>query len=430
MSLLKGLQPKNTTFPPLRNNEESTAQSLAKLESWLAPLLFTITSFALRMYRISLNNGVCLGRSPFWKVWFLLLETWVLPWRAPTFGENDGWLVWLVSRDTTAPGTSHPVKSTQIILTTLRWDFPGYIRLVNCSIGLLHLQRNWLLHSCNVVVHHNGYIWVVTTLLWASSSCLTLLFCFSLRLPCLPSLASATLNNKSKNSRANGGSGFCFTGISIGCTCSTKMVGLFSLPPLVGIYTVVDLWNKFGDKVYFVEEIRAVHWATRIFALIIVPFLVFLLSFKIHFDLLYKSEQVMPTCLLCSKPTCLILMWGWSKRCYNWSLFVTLKNQGLTGGLLHSHVQTFPEGSKQQRVTTYSPRDSNNNWIFKDLALNLSMTQRQTQKLSMFLDSMTVRLIHPQTGRNLHTHDISAPVQKSEYRSRLLWKHDCWRLEG
>ena len=35
-------------------------------------------------------------------------------------------------------------------------------------------------------------------------------------------------------------------GISIGCVCSVKWVGMFGTA-LIGFYTIEDLWNKFGD---------------------------------------------------------------------------------------------------------------------------------------------------------------------------------------
>ena len=65
------------------------------------------------------------------------------------------------------------------------------------------------------------------------------------------------------------------------------MVGLF-VTALVGLYTIEDLWEKFGDLRMSVRE-QAWHWGARIACLIVIPILVFMASFKIHFMVLNHS---------------------------------------------------------------------------------------------------------------------------------------------
>lgn len=87
---------------------------------------------------------------------------------------------------------------------------------------------------------------------------------------------------------------------------------------------------------------------------------------------------------------------------------LTLKNMGYGGGLLHSHVQTYPTGSQQQQVTCYHYKDTNNEWTvtptWEDGDYDANAPIR-------FLnDGDTIRLIHAMTGRNLHSHPVQAPV--------------------
>jgi dolichyl-phosphate-mannose-protein mannosyltransferase len=84
-------------------------------------------------------------------------------------------------------------------------------------------------------------------------------------------------------------------------TFSVKLIGLF-VTALVGLYTIEDLWEKFGDlrmpvvcfsmiaqvrsDKFSMQRDQLRHWGARIACLIILPILVYMASFKLHFLIL------------------------------------------------------------------------------------------------------------------------------------------------
>jgi dolichyl-phosphate-mannose-protein mannosyltransferase len=89
---------------------------------------------------------------------------------------------------------------------------------------------------------------------------------------------------------------------------------------------------------------------------------------------------------------------------------LTLKNMGWGGGLLHSHVQTFPVGSLQQQVTCYHYKDENNDWTI--LPRWDEPAYDPNAPLKFLGDGDVVRLRHSSTSRNLHSHPVPAPITK------------------
>jgi len=92
---------------------------------------------------------------------------------------------------------------------------------------------------------------------------------------------------------------------------------------------------------------------------------------------------------------------------------VTIKNAGYGGGLLHSHVQLYPEGSKQQQVTCYHHKDANNDWIIYTNRFEPDY-DLDSSDIRFLKNGDNIRLVHSQTGRNLHSHVVSAPVTKND----------------
>ncbi|CAI5758209.1 unnamed protein product [Candida verbasci] len=387
-------------------------ESLKTLESILAPILFTLLSFFVRFYRISINDNVVWDEAHFGKFGSYYLRHEFYHDVHPPLGKM------LVGLSGYLAGYNGS------------WDFPSgekypdYIdytkmRLFNATFSALCVPLAYF--TMKEIGFSIATTWLFTLMVTLESSYVTLgkfilldsmllfftvatVFCFS---------KFNNFNNDTQEFSRKWWKWLLLTGVSIGCTCSVKMVGLF-VTTLVGIYTIVDLWNKLG-KVNWKRYLN--HWLARILGLIIVPIAIFMLSFKVHFDLLYKSgtgdanmSSLFQANLLGSQ------VGGGPREVSIVHSVVTLKNQGLTGGLLHSHVQTFPEGSKQQQVTTYGHKDSNNNWIFQRARGQpiYDPTGNKTD-IEYIIDGMHVRIMHPQTGRNLHTHEIPGPVSKSEY---------------
>ncbi|QRW17678.1 hypothetical protein RhiXN_02602 [Rhizoctonia solani] len=107
--------------------------------------------------------------------------------------------------------------------------------------------------------------------------------------------------------------------------------------------------------------------------------------------------------------------------------------RGYGGGLLHSHVQTYPVGSQQQQVTCYHYKDDNNHWTF--LPPWGSPDIDPNGELVPLKHAAVVRLQHTPTTRNLHSHTVTAPVTKSNYEVSCYGNttvgdsHDHWVVE-
>jgi dolichyl-phosphate-mannose-protein mannosyltransferase len=222
-----------------------------------------------------------------------------------------------------------------------------------------------------------------------------------------------------------------FTGISIGCVTSVKWIGLF-VTAVVGLYTIEDLWEKFGDlRMTNRDQIR--HWAARVSCLIVLPILVYTLSFKLHFLILNHSGPGDSTMSSLFQAQLVGNDFGKNPREIAYGSKITLKGMGWGGGLLHSHVQTYPVGSGQQQVTCYHYKDDNNHWIV--LPTWEAPEYNPNGELQFLQDGDVIRLQHVPTTRHLHSHTVAAPVTKlnnevSCYGNSTIGDfHDYWVVE-
>ena len=227
------------------------------------------------------------------------------------------------------------------------------------------------------------------------------------------------------------------TGFFIGCVSSVKWVGFF-VTSLVGLLTIEELWNMLGES-RLPKKTFLRHFGSRVFGLIVVPLVVYALSFMVHFAILNRSGpgDANMSSLFQAKLTGNDLAESPVELAYG--SYLTLKSNNYGGGLLHSHVQGYPSGSKQQQVTTYHHKDANNLWRIVR-PFNASMAVKgiidyDSLPIEPIRDGDLIRLQHNNTGHVLHSHQIPAPLTKDEYEvsgyGRLDYDdaNDLWRVE-
>ncbi|CUS20781.1 LAQU0S01e14510g1_1 [Lachancea quebecensis] len=383
---------------------------LAHLESIVMPIAFTLLGFFTRMYKIGVNNHVVWDEAHFGKFGSYYLRHEFYHDVHPPLGKMlvglSGWIAGYNGSWDFPSGEEYPEYLDYVKMRIFNATFSALCIPVAYftakAIGF-SLPTVWLFTI--LVIFENSYATLGRFILLDSMLLfftVTSMFCF------------VTFHNqRSKPFSRKWWKWLLLTGLSLGSAISVKMVGLFIIT-LVGIYTVIDLWTMLGDKGVS-KKTYVSHWLARILCLIVVPFLVFLACFKVHFDLLSHSgtgDANMPSLFQAGLVGSDV---GVGPRDVAvGSSLVSIKNQALGGSLLHSHVQGFPEGSNQQQVTCYGHKDSNNNWIFDRIRPLPFWTEEETE-IEYVVPGESYRLVHPNTGKNLHTHPIPAPISKSAW---------------
>ncbi|WFD35271.1 dolichyl-phosphate-mannose--protein mannosyltransferase [Malassezia cuniculi] len=223
------------------------------------------------------------------------------------------------------------------------------------------------------------------------------------------------------------------TGAGLGASVSCKWVGLFTIAA-VGVAVIVQLWERLADLRVPIRTLVA-HFMARALCLIVIPVVMYIGFFRIHFAILVNS--------------------GTGDQFMTWPFRHTLNGNKIPdrparvaygsrvqimhlnsfGGYLHSHPYSYETGSNQQQITLYPYRDSNNEWYILeapigDLAFDRDendTTIRPDDEVTRYLnqtkfvhDEDNIRLLHVQTDVRLHSHDNHRPpVTEADYQDEV-----------
>ncbi|KAF8627686.1 hypothetical protein AX15_004295 [Amanita polypyramis BW_CC] len=208
------------------------------------------------------------------------------------------------------------------------------------------------------------------------------------------------------------------SGLSLGAVVSCKWVGLFTIAT-VGVSTIYQLWNFLGD-LRVPARVFMRHFLARALCLIVVPVVFYMLMFEIHFAILSNPGD--GDGFMSSAFQHTLRGRGMMDTFADVAIGsqVSIRHVNTQGGYLHSHIQTYPSGSKQQQVTLYPHRDQNNEWRIVN-ATGESEQNLDWSKIPItyVTPGMRIKLRHIATDKHLHSHDIRPPVSDVDFQNEV-----------
>ena len=210
------------------------------------------------------------------------------------------------------------------------------------------------------------------------------------------------------------------TGVALSGAISTKYVGILTFVT-IGFAVLIDLWKLIDIERGLSIRIFTQHIAHRLFSLILVPFLIYLFWFYVHFKILKYTESnnswMTPEFQATLEDSPLAKV---ARPVYYYDK-ITLKHID-TATFLHSHPEQYPMrhydeqiSPQGQQVTAVPFEDPKNVWV---VLPRKNEKERRLGRPVKYTD--TVRFLHVSTGTILLSYqDDSALYSKNQKYTTL-----------
>lgn len=213
------------------------------------------------------------------------------------------------------------------------------------------------------------------------------------------------------------------TGVSLSCVISTKYVGVFTYLT-IGIAVMHELWILLDYRKGLTLTDFAKHFFARLWALIIVPFCIYLYWFYLHFAILKKSGPGDAFMSSEFQETLLESPLAAHSKQVQYYDHITIKHKD-TGGFLHSHEHVYPLRYEDGRVSSNTQQvtcvkqdnafeDPNNQW-------EIIPTAEGASKNTKVFTNDIVRFRHIGTGGYLLTHDVASPLKATNEEFTVVY---------